>query len=77
MKDDKLELEELEEKEQKKSIKKVFKEIYFDEFDDPSEEFTDALYDLMFRRVLFRSLKKIKGIKSKHGKFYSVEKIKK
>ncbi len=77
MKDDKLELEELEEKEQKKSIKKVFKEIYFDEFDDPSEEFTDALYDLIPEDLIGNELKKIKGIKSKHGKFYSVEKIKK
>ena len=65
------------ENEPNKSIKKVFKEIYFDEFDDPSEEFTDALYDLIPEELSGNELKKIKNIKSKHGKFYSVEKIEK
>ncbi len=65
------------ENEPNKSIKKVFKEIYFDEFDDPSEEFTDALYDLIPEELIGNELKKIKNIKSKHGKFYSVEKIEK
>ena len=65
------------ENEPNKSIKKVFKEIYFVEFDDPSEEFTDALYDLIPEELIGNELKKIKNIKSKHGKFYSVEKIEK
>ena len=65
------------ENEPNKSIKKVFKEIYFDEFDDPSEEFTDAFYDLIPEELIGNELKKIKNIKSKHGKFYSVEKIEK
>ena len=65
------------ENEPNKSIKKVFKEIYFDEFDDPSEEFTDALYDLIPEELIGNEIKKIKNIKSKHGKFYSVEKIEK
>lgn len=53
------------ENEPNKSIKKVFKEIYFDEFDDPSEEFTDALYDLIPEELIGNELKKIKNIKSK------------
>lgn len=65
-----------EEKEQNKKVKKVFKEIYFDDFDDPSEEFTDALYDMIPPYLIGNELQKIKGVKLKHGKFYSVEKIK-
>ena len=60
-----------------KSIKKVFKEIYFDDFDDPCEDFTDSLYDLIPDDLIGNELQKLKGIKFKHGKFYSVEKIKK
>lgn len=60
-----------------KSIKKVFKEIYFDDFDDPCEDFTDSLYDLIPDDLIGNELKKLKGIKLKHGKFYSVEKIRK
>lgn len=74
MKNENLELEEFQ---KKKSIKKIFKEIYFDEFDDPSEEFTDALYDLIPEELIRNELKKIQGIKTKHNKFYSVEKINK
>lgn len=70
-------LEQLEELEQKPKIKKIFKEICFDEFEDPNEEFTDVLYDLIPEDIIGNELKKIKGIKLKHGKFYSVEKIKK
>lgn len=69
-------IKEIEELEKKKSIKKVFKEIYFDYFDDPSEDFTESLYDLIPDELIGNELKKIKGIKMKHGKFYSVEKIK-
>lgn len=58
-----------------KNIKKVFKDIYFEEFDDPCEEFVDVLYDLVPEYLIGNELKKIKGIKFKHGKFYSVEKI--
>lgn len=58
-------------------IKKVFKEIYFDDFDDPCEDFTDALYDLIPPDLIGNELKKIKGVKLKHGKFYSVEKVRK
>ena len=53
------------------------KEIYFDDFEDPCEEFTEVLYDFIPENLVENELKKIKGIKSKHGKFYSVEKIKK
>lgn len=60
-----------------KSIKKVFKEIYFDDFDDPCEDFTDSLYDLIPDDLIGNELKKLKGVKLKHGKFYSVEKIRK
>jgi len=60
-----------------KSIKKVFKEIYFDDFDDPCEDFTDSLYDLIPEDLIGNELKKLKGVKLKHGKFYSVEKIRK
>ena len=65
-----------EEKDQTKKIKKVFKEIYFDDFDDPSAEFTDALYDMIPPYLIGNELQKIKEVKLKHGKFYSVEKIK-
>lgn len=65
-----------EELEKTKSIKKIFKEIYFDDFDDPCEEFTEALYDLVPEDLICNELKKLKGVKLKHGKFYSVEKIK-
>ena len=51
-------------------------EIYFDDFDDPCEDFTDALYDLIPPYLIGNELKKLKGVKLKHGKFYSVEKIK-
>ena len=44
-----------EELEKTKTVKKIFKEIYFDDFEDPCEDFTE--------------------VKLKHGKFYSVEKI--
>lgn len=64
------------EEKQPQKIKKVFKEIYFDDFDDPCEDFTDALYDLIPPDLIGNELKKIKGVKLKHGKFYSVEKIK-
>ncbi len=62
---------------EKGKIKKIFKEIYFDDFEDPCEEFTEVLYDFIPENLVENELKKIKGIKSKHGKFYSVEKIKK
>lgn len=58
-----------------RKIKKVFKEIYFDEFEDTCEDFTDALYDLVPSDLIGNELKKIRGIKSKNGKFYSVEKV--
>ena len=63
------------EKENDRKIKKVFKEIYFDEFEDTCEDFTDALYDLVPSDLIGNELKKIRGIKSKNGKFYSVEKV--
>ena len=66
-----------EDKEKNKSIKKVFKEIYFDDFEDPCEDFTEALYDLIPENLISNELAKIKGIKVKHGKFYSVEKVSK
>ena len=61
--------------ENSRKIKKVFKEIYFDEFEDTCEDFTDALYDLVPSDLIGNELKKIRGIKSKNGKFYSVEKV--
>ena len=70
------EIEEIEELEKNKKVKKIFKEIYFDDFEDPSEEFADSLYDLVPENLIGNELKKIKGIKLKHGKFYSVEKVK-
>lgn len=63
------------ENENGRKIKKVFKEIYFDEFEDTCEDFTDALYDLVPSDLIGNELKKIRGIKSKNGKFYSVEKV--
>lgn len=68
---------EIEEIKNNKTIKKVFKEIYFDDFEDPCENFTEALYDLIPEELIGNELKKIKGIKSKKGKFYSVEKVRK
>lgn len=70
------ELLQQDEQNQTQKIKKVFKEIYFDDFDDPCEDFTDALYDLIPPDLIGNELKKLKGVKLKHGKFYSVEKIK-
>lgn len=67
----------IEEIEKIKDIKKVFKNIYIDEFEDPSEELVDILYDIVPEDLIVNELKKIKGIKLKHGKYYSVEKIKK
>jgi len=58
-----------------RKIKKVFKEIYFDDFEDPSEDFTDSLYDLIPSNLVENELKKIKGVKYKHGQFYMVEKV--
>lgn len=63
------------ENENGRKIKKVFKEIYFDEFEDTCEDFTDALYDLVPSDLIGNELKKIRGIKSKNGKFYCVEKV--
>ena len=65
-----------EEKEIKKPIKKYFREIYSADFDDPCEEFTDAMYDLIPEYLIGNELRKIKGIKIKHGKVYYVEKKK-
>jgi len=59
-----------------KKVKKIFKEIYFDDFEDSNEDFTDALYDLIPSHLIENELKKIKGVKYKHGKFYTVEKVK-
>lgn len=67
----------IEETKANKTIKKVFKEIYFDDFEDPCEDFTDALYDLIPEELIVNELKKIKGIKSKKGKVYSIEKVRK
>lgn len=64
-----------EELEKTKTVKKIFKEIYFDDFEDPCEDFTEALYDLVPEDLICNELKKLKGVKLKHGKFYSVEKI--
>ena len=61
--------------EKTKTVKKIFKEIYFDDFEDPCEDFTEALYDLVPEDLICNELKKLKGVKLKHGKFYSVEKI--
>ena len=61
--------------ENSRKIKKVFKEIYFDEFEDTCEDFTDALYDLVPSDLIGNELKKIREIKSKNGKFYCVEKV--
>ena len=66
---------EKEELEKTKTVKKIFKEIYFDDFEDPCEDFTEALYDLVPEDLICNELKKLKGVKLKHGKFYSVEKI--
>lgn len=60
-----------------KNIKKIFKEIYFEDFEDPCEEFVDVLYDLIPENLIANELKKIKGIRAKYGKIYSVEKIRK
>ncbi len=57
------------------SYKKVFHDIYYDDFDDPCEEFADVLYDLIPEEIIKNELKKIKDIKLKHGKCYSIEKI--
>lgn len=65
-----------EELQDSKKIKKVFKELYFEEFNDPSEELTDSLYDLVPPDIIANEIKKIKGVKEKHGYFYMVEKIK-
>ena len=50
-----------------KNIKKIFKEIYFEDFDDPCEEFVDVLYDLIPENLIANELKKIKGIRAKYG----------
>ena len=71
------ELLQQEEQAKTKKIKKVFREIYFEDFEDPSEDFTDALFDLIPTDIIGNELKKLKGIKLKHGKFYSVEKVNK
>lgn len=62
---------------EERNIKKIFKEIYIDDFEDPSENFTDSLYDLIPSNLVENELKKIKGVKYKHGRFFLVEKIKK
>lgn len=60
-----------------KKVKKIFKEIYFEDFDDPNEDFTDSLYDLIPPKLVENELKKLKGVKYKHGQFYTVEKVRK
>lgn len=57
--------------------KKILKEIYFDEFDDPCEEFIDVLYDLIDEDIVRNELKKINKIKEKNGRLYLVEKVSK
>ena len=57
--------------------KKIFKEVYFDEFDDPCEEFVDVLYDLIDESIIVNELKKINNIKEKKGKVFLVEKYNK
>lgn len=63
--------------EEPRQIKKVFREIYYDEFEDPSEELADSLYDLIPPEIISNEMKKIKGVKEKHGKLYFVEKVNK
>ncbi len=55
------------------SPKKILREIYFDEFDDPCEEFIDVLYDLIDEETIKNELKKINKIKEKKGRLYVVE----
>lgn len=69
--------EKQEEKTKKYIIKKEFKELCREDFEDPNEEFTDVLYDLVPASIIGNELKKIRGVKCKHNKYYTVEKIKK
>ena len=64
-------------KNKNKSVKKDFKKLYYEDFEDPCEEFTDALYDVIPENIIENELKKIKGMKVKHGKFYLTEETKK
>ena len=63
--------------EKRYSIRKEFKDICRESFNDPSEEFTEALFDVVPDSIIGNELKKIKGMKVKKGKYYMVEKIKK
>lgn len=67
----------IENEQDSKRIKKIFKEIYIDDFEDPNENFTDSLYDLIPSNLVENELKKIKGVKYKHGHFFMVEKVRK
>lgn len=47
-----------------RQLRKIFKEIYFDEFDDPNESFMDFLLDLIPKKILIEII--LKG-----GNYYS------
>ena len=63
--------------EKKYSIRKEFKDICREDFNDPTEEFTELLFDVVPDSIIGNELKKIKGMKVKKGKYYLVEKINK
>lgn len=41
-----------------RQLRKIFKEIYFDEFDDPNESFMDFLLDLIPKKILIETILK-------------------
>lgn len=41
-----------------KKLREKFKEIYYDEFDDPNESFMDFLLDLIPKKILMEVLSK-------------------
>lgn len=59
------------------NAKRNFRKLYHEDFDDPCEDFVDALYDIIPENIIENELKKIKGMKIRHGKFYLKEDLKK
>lgn len=65
------------EKKKKVDVKHTFRKLYKEDFEDPCEDFVDALYDVVPNGIIENELKKIKNMKVKHGSFYLTEKSKK